>query len=170
MLSILKKAGLDQVVVGLQSVDQKVLQNINRRPDEPERVAEIARACKNLGITVVVEFIFGLPGDTDDTMRRAFDYSLRVRPHHALFYVLSVLDGSEIMEKYGEDGPDTGFSDEELRKRCADYQKRFFTHPAVFLGNVFHILKNNPFWFFRILKYWRYFIDAIGFKKKLRKK
>lgn len=165
-LALLKKAGLDQVVVGLQSVDRSVLKNINRHPDEPEHVARIVSTCKNLGITVVVEFIFGLPGDTKETMRRALDYSLKVRPHHALFYVLSVLDGSEIMDKYGEKGPDTGFSDEELRKRCADYQKHFYTRPAVFAGNVFHILKNNPLWFFRIMRYWRYFIDAIGFKKK----
>ena len=165
-LSTMKRAGLDQVVVGLQSVDPQVLKNINRHPDEPERVAEITRVCKKLGVTVVVEFIFGLPGDNDHTMKSALDYSLSHRPNYALFYVLSVLDGSQIKKEFGLKGPSTGFSNEQLRQRCADYQKKFFLKPGMIFQNLLHILLTNPMWFARMMLHWRYLLGAVGFKKK----
>jgi len=165
-LTQMAESGLDQVVVGLQSVDPLVLKNVNRRPEEPGRVIEMVKLCKKLGITSIVEFIFGLPGDTDKSMRGALEYSLKLRPNHALFYVLSVLDGSKIIKDYGKEGPDTGFSDLELRNRCSNYQKRFFTRPSVVIGNFIHVLRGNPKWFLRILKHWRYFFNAVGFKGK----
>jgi len=164
-LRLMKRSGLDQVVVGIQSADPEVIRNIKRRPEQLEAAVELVSTAKRQGITTIIEFIFGLPGDSDATMRKALDYSLRLRPHHALFFVLTVLEGSEIFEQYGAEGPDTGFTLEQLRRRCSGYQRHFYTRPGVFFGNLWQILRTNPRWFLRVLRYLPYLIKAIGMKR-----
>jgi len=161
-ISLLRRSGLDQVIMGVQSADATVLRNINRRPEQLAAGADLIRLCKKYDITTIIEFILGLPGDTEQSMRADLDYALKLRPHHALFFELIVLEGSEIEEKFGTQGPETGYTKEELRRRCSYYQRHFFTRPDVIARNVWLILRKNPRWFLRMLRYVPYLLRAIG--------
>lgn len=146
VLSILKEVGLDMIIPGLQSVDKKVLKNIKRHPEEPECLEELIKEAKKLGITTVVQFIFGLPGDSKEVFKRNLKYALKVKPHYALFYKLSKLPGSEIEREFKEKSP-SGLSEEYVKKWVKRCQSRFFLDPRIIFQNFFHILSKNPKWF-----------------------
>jgi anaerobic magnesium-protoporphyrin IX monomethyl ester cyclase len=147
LLSLLKSIGLDIIVIGLQSVDPDVLKNINRHHSHPEELAELIAMAKKMNITTAIHFIYGLPGDSLSMFKKNLDYSLTVRPHYALFYMLEKFPGSEIFEKYGAQSV-AGLSDDTIRKWVNFSQARFFKDPRVISQNLLHILLKKPSWFF----------------------
>lgn len=83
-LSIMKENGLRLLVVGFETGNQLILNNI-RKGISVERARRFAEAARRLGILIHGTFILGLPGETKDsmeeTMRFARDmdlYSLQV--------------------------------------------------------------------------------------------
>jgi radical SAM superfamily enzyme YgiQ (UPF0313 family) len=164
-VALLARAGCRLMVAGLQSVDPRVLENINRKTDEPRRLMELVQIIKRHGIAVVVEFIFGLPGDSRQSWDDALKWSMDAKPHYALFYSLSKLEGSAIGEEY-KDREVTEFTEDEIRGACATNQRRFFSAPGTIFRDIWFVIRRNPRWFFYVLKNVRYLINALGFKKK----
>jgi radical SAM superfamily enzyme YgiQ (UPF0313 family) len=75
-LDFLAGVGAPYVGVGLQSFDNKVLANVERRYDEA-RFEETLRALRAVS-SVAVEIIMGLPGDDPDNFRRNFERARRL--------------------------------------------------------------------------------------------
>lgn len=164
IIGLLKKAGCDMLIFGLQSAHPEILKNIKRSAREPEELAQTVKAAKELGISTVVEFIFGLPGETEDTIRTSIDYVLRLKPHYAQFNALSVLEGSEIESVFG-DNPVCGLSEERARKWCALASRRFYSSAGLLLQDVLHIINKNPAWFLKTARYVPYILGYLGFNK-----
>jgi radical SAM superfamily enzyme YgiQ (UPF0313 family) len=75
-LDFLAGVGNAYVGVGLQSFDNNVLANVERRYDEA-RFEETLRALGEVS-TIAVEVIVGLPGDTPENFRRNFERARRL--------------------------------------------------------------------------------------------
>jgi radical SAM superfamily enzyme YgiQ (UPF0313 family) len=75
-LDFLKCIGNPYVGVGLQSFDNKVLANVERRYDEA-RFDDTLRALGSVA-TLAVEIILGLPGDSPENFRRNFERARRL--------------------------------------------------------------------------------------------
>jgi radical SAM superfamily enzyme YgiQ (UPF0313 family) len=65
VLSLLKRAGADNVAYGLESANPSVLNRINK-PIDLERLSEVIRLTQDAGINVELFSMFGLPGETFD--------------------------------------------------------------------------------------------------------
>ncbi len=163
-LSLLKGIGLDLIVPGLQSVDEKVLRNVNRHPEEPAYLEELIREAKKLSISTVIEFIFGLPGDSEDVFSRNFQYALKVKPHYALFYTFVKLPGSE-MEREFRNRSVLDMSERSIREYAKKFQKRFYSNPKIIFQNIAHIMLKNPKWFLTSGKNFSYLLKAVGMQK-----
>ncbi len=72
-LALLRRAGLMEVRLGLESADAGVLRNMNKRSD-PELYADVIRRLLAAGIDCAVSFIFGFPGETDETARKTVEF------------------------------------------------------------------------------------------------
>ncbi len=168
ILKLLKKAGCDLLIFGLQSAHPQILKNIRRNRNEPEELSKTIKLAKSLGISTVAEFIFGLPGETSETINTSINYSLRIKPHYAQFNALSVLEGSQ-MEKDFLNKKICDFSDNEVRKWCSYASRRFYANIGIILQDAIHILKKNPLWFFRIIRYFLYVFSYLGFYSRLNK-
>lgn len=164
-VALLARAGCRLMVAGLHSVDPRVLENVNQRPEEPMQLMELVHIIRRHGIAVVVEFLFGLPGDTRQSWDDALQWSFHARPQYALFYSLSKLEGTTIGEEY-KDRDVTGFSEEEIRAACAMCQRRFFLSPATILRDLWFVVRRNPRWILYMLKNIRCLIHAVGFKRR----
>jgi radical SAM superfamily enzyme YgiQ (UPF0313 family) len=164
VLSLLKRAGCDMLIFGLQSAHPLILKNIKRSPVEPAELALTVNAAKKLGISTVAEFIFGLPGETEDTIRASIDYAVRLRPHYAQFNALSVLDGSEIKDVFG-DRPVCSLPEDRVRKWCAFASRRFYSNGGLLLQDIGHILHKNPAWFLKSAGYVPYLLGYLGFNR-----
>jgi radical SAM superfamily enzyme YgiQ (UPF0313 family) len=91
-----------RVGMGLQSVGETSNRLMNRRFEAGPFRAAVA-ALKGVGLTVMVEMIVGLPGDTLDDVRATMDFALALDCRVAAF-VLRVLPGTEFYHRRHEYG------------------------------------------------------------------
>ncbi len=85
-LEALHAAGLTRISLGVQDVDEDVLRLVNR----PQPVAFVDRLCRmsrECGFeSVNFDLIYGLPGQTPETMTRLADEVVRMRPDRLAVY------------------------------------------------------------------------------------
>ncbi len=62
------------LIVGYESGDQQILKNI-KKGATVERARQFTKDCKKLGLVVHGDFILGLPGETNETIRRTIDFA-----------------------------------------------------------------------------------------------
>ncbi|MFC1667387.1 B12-binding domain-containing radical SAM protein [Candidatus Omnitrophota bacterium] len=163
-MKLLKDAGCDMLIFGLQSAHPGILKNIKRSPAEVEELTETVKLAKRYNISTVVEFIFGLPGETKETILTSIDYIIRTKPHYAQFNALSVLEGSQIEDEF-RNGKICEFSKDEIKKWCAFASRRFYSSPFLIFQDFVHILFKNPRWFFKMARHSLYLLKYLGFRK-----
>lgn len=162
---LMKRAGLDLAVFGIQSVTPHILKGIRRNEEEPRRLAELGAKLKKQEVSIVYEFILGLPGDTEETVENTLRYALKTRPHYSMFYTLSILEGSEIHKEFGNESV-CEIPRQRQQNLASTFARRFFFHPLVLLQNILHVIRKNPYWIWRNLKMAWYFIEATGIISK----
>ncbi|MGD0900529.1 MAG: radical SAM protein, partial [Thermoguttaceae bacterium] len=95
----MRKANFHEVEIGLQSIDPEAQRLMGRRINLPA-FERGARALLDEGISVRLDLIVGLPGDTVDSVRRGIEYLDRVRPFSELqVFNLSILPGTAFREQ-----------------------------------------------------------------------
>lgn len=76
---IMKEAGCRGVSIGVESGSQEILDGINKKT----KVSDAEMAIKNLkkiGIKQYAAFMVGLPGETEETMKKTKEFILRTQP------------------------------------------------------------------------------------------
>jgi hopanoid biosynthesis associated radical SAM protein HpnJ len=79
-LAVLRDNGLRLLLVGYESGDQRILNNVKKgvRLDAARR---FTRDAKDLGITIHGTFILGLPGETRETIAETIRFAREIDPH-----------------------------------------------------------------------------------------
>ncbi len=79
-LKVMRENGLRLLLVGYESGNQKILNNIKKGllVDVARR---FTRDCHDLGITIHGTFILGLPGETQETIRETVKFATEINPH-----------------------------------------------------------------------------------------
>jgi anaerobic magnesium-protoporphyrin IX monomethyl ester cyclase len=96
--STMKEAGCHQVFMGFESGCDDMLRRIHKG----ERVADLERGAATLkaaNIRISIGFIVGLPGETDDSVRKSIDLCNRVRPDRVQFTRFTPIPGSQLAER-----------------------------------------------------------------------
>jgi len=163
-LKLLKKSGCDTLSFGLQSADKQILKNIKRNEREPEELLKTIRLAKKFSFFTSIGFIFGLPGDTEETIKTTIDYCDKVKPHVLEFYSLAVLEGSEIHKNY-KSKPICGLSREEVNKWCIKASKRFYRDPKTILRFGSYVIRKNPVWALKMMVSLPFLLDRVGLIK-----
>src|SRR3989344_5359088 len=93
MLSLMKSAGFTFVSFGMESGDQKVLEDYNKKlsVESVERAVGLAR---DAGIRTAVTAIIGAPNETLDSVMRSIETMNRIRPDAISWSVYSIYPGS----------------------------------------------------------------------------
>jgi hopanoid biosynthesis associated radical SAM protein HpnJ len=76
-LKAMKEAGCRLLIVGFESGDPTILQNIKKGATVEQGLA-FMKNCKRLGIAVHGDFIIGLPGETPETIERSLQFAQRL--------------------------------------------------------------------------------------------
>jgi radical SAM superfamily enzyme YgiQ (UPF0313 family) len=148
-LSAMAAAGCNSVSWGAQSASPAVLANIRRAPREPDELAAAVATCRRLGILTIVTYIFGLPGETDETIAADVHWTARHRPHLADFHPLVVLPHSEIAAEYG-DRPVTALTADAIERACARAFRGFYFRPGTVWRLALFVLRRNPGYLLRV--------------------
>lgn len=103
MLAAMKKAGLHAIKYGVENASQELLDNCGKCLDlkKAKRMIEFT---KSLGIKIHLTFLFGLEGETKETIKKTIDYSLELAPDSVQYSILTPFPGTEIFKKLDREG------------------------------------------------------------------
>jgi anaerobic magnesium-protoporphyrin IX monomethyl ester cyclase len=126
LLELMKRAGCKRVGFGVESGNQRVLDSIKKQQtiDEVRRAFANARAA---GLETMGFFIFGLPGETEETMEDTIRLALELDPDLANFMIAAPYPGTEMYEMilkegrlFTNDWSDFAIHDEQARFEIGD--------------------------------------------------
>jgi hopanoid biosynthesis associated radical SAM protein HpnJ len=94
-LEVLRDHGLRLLLVGYESGSQQILNNVRKgiRQDVARR---FTKDCHDLGITIHGTFIFGLPGETRETIEETIRFACELDPHTVQASLAAPYPGTEL--------------------------------------------------------------------------
>jgi len=103
MLTALKDAGCHYILFGVESGSPEMLQAMKKRITL-DQVREAFRLCYELGIKTQAFFLFGIPGETQQTIRQTIDFAKSLPASTAQFAVAIPHPGSVLYQQVVENG------------------------------------------------------------------
>lgn len=98
MLEKLKRAGFHWIVLGIEAANERVRKDVQKGFGQ-EKVYETVRACKEAGVNVIGNYIFGLPEDDLETMQQTLDLALELNCEFANLYSAMAYPGSQLYQQ-----------------------------------------------------------------------
>jgi len=110
VLKIVKAAGIKWLALGIESGNKKVRLEVTKGKFEDVDVKNVVKQVHDAGIEVMANYIYGLPGDTEETIEETLKLSLELCTSGWNTYAAMALPGSllykEALQK-GYDLPET---------------------------------------------------------------
>jgi len=101
---LLRDANFTEVEIGLQSIDPLAMELMDRK-NNMKAFERGVRAMMDVGISVKIDLIIGLPGDTPDSIRRGFEYVHRTGLYSDIqVFNLAILPGTAFRQEAQELG------------------------------------------------------------------
>ena len=142
---LLKAAGCEVVNYGAQSANPTVLKSIGRSADEPDALREAIPMANAMGFATVLTYIFGLPGETRETIRSNDEFVASVRPTLVDFHPLDYLPGSVLVDSMPVECRST-LTQAELSELCREAFVEYYGRRGGAFRAAWFILRNNPIW------------------------
>ncbi|MFA4955765.1 MAG: radical SAM protein [Candidatus Methanoperedens sp.] len=98
LLKLMKKSGCYQLNLGIESGNEQVLRQIIKKPLKLEKVGEIVRKIREIGIWTHGFFIIGMPGETKKTMEDTINFATSIDLDSANFFIATPYPGTELYE------------------------------------------------------------------------
>ncbi|UCG38336.1 MAG: radical SAM protein [bacterium] len=98
ILQAMAASNLQAVKYGIESADPDLLKNVSKGLDL-EKAIRIVEMTKKFGIKVHLTFMFGIPGETRDSIRRTVRLARDLAPDSVQFSLLTPLPGTRIYEE-----------------------------------------------------------------------
>lgn len=98
-----KKAGVYQILYGIESGNQRVLNNIKKGASKEQAVRAVVLASK-AGLEVIGMFMVGLTGETEESLRDTIDFAKSLDLDFVKFGAMIPLPGTESYDNLAKDG------------------------------------------------------------------
>ncbi|MEW6743420.1 MAG: radical SAM protein [Planctomycetota bacterium] len=98
VLRAMKAAGCHTLRIGVESGSQELLDRM-KKAISLERVKKCFDEVDAAGIKGMAFFLFGIPGETEQTIRQTIDFAKSLRAHHAQFAVAIPNPGTELFDE-----------------------------------------------------------------------
>jgi radical SAM superfamily enzyme YgiQ (UPF0313 family) len=104
LLNLYAKSGGRYAFIGLETLSQENLQDINKSWNKAIDYKEAIRKIHRAGINIIGGFIFGLDNDDPSVFRRTFDFILKTGIAAAQFHILTPFPGTRLYTRMEEEG------------------------------------------------------------------
>lgn len=179
-MKLMKQAGCRLIIPGYESGVQELLNNA-KKGIRIEQSREYAKNAKKAGLLVHGCFMFGLPGETEETIRQTIEFAKELNPDTAQFFPLIPYPGTEAYEwaKKNNYLRVTDFSDwlddeghhntildlpnlssEDLVKWCDIARKEYYLRPSYILYKLGQMV-THPSEIRRTMKSFRTFSKSL---------
>lgn len=146
IIQLMKDSGCYYFAYGIESANAQILKNIKKK-ESIESIENAIEMADRAGISTQGFFIFGLPGETRETIEENINFALKSKLSRAQFIILDVLPGSELWDTLqGEFIPNwekesyrepewlpEGMTKEQLLAAQTRAFKEFYLRPKIFL-------------------------------------
>ncbi|OGX34105.1 MAG: hypothetical protein A3I43_05835 [Omnitrophica WOR_2 bacterium RIFCSPLOWO2_02_FULL_50_19] len=102
MLEKMKRAGINWLALGFESGSKKIRDGVTKGRFGNEEVLNAVKMIREAGISIVGNFIFGLPDDDMETMNETLDMAKALNCEYTNFYACMAYPGSKL---YGQTVP-----------------------------------------------------------------
>ena len=106
IVDTMARAGCQAICFGFESGNQEVL-DLVKKNSSLAKVKEAMRMTKEAGISALASFIVGLPGETEETLRKTVEFAEELKHDFGTlygFHILSPFPGTEVREKAADYG------------------------------------------------------------------
>jgi radical SAM superfamily enzyme YgiQ (UPF0313 family) len=148
LLRKMRKAGIRWIAYGIEAASERVRDAVDKGSSAQviDRAVEMTRQA---GIWIGGNFIFGLPEDDRDSMRRTLDMALEYNFEYANFYAAMAYPGTELHELARREGirlPDTWSGYGQFSEEALPMSTRHLTSAEVlrFRDEAFVEYNSNP--------------------------
>lgn len=95
-LDLFRNAGVHWLALGIESSDQAIRKEITKGTYQETNIRDIVKQITNSGISVIANYIFGLPDDNYESMGKTLDLALELNTEMANMYPCFALPGSPL--------------------------------------------------------------------------
>jgi radical SAM superfamily enzyme YgiQ (UPF0313 family) len=167
LLKIMKKSGCYLLAFGIESGNQKIVNNMNKHLNL-SIVPKILKMAKESGIETWGFFILGLPGETYNSAIQTINFAVKNRFDRAQFCIFTPLPGSDIFSNWKSKNKKTDWSkfnffnivytdilsEKQLRALHKKAFREFYFRPRIFFNLVKNIKAGQIKWLVkRMLQY-----------------
>ena len=104
LLDIVVKSGCDLMSFGVESINQDALDSIQKPWLKANEHAQNFKILNEAGITVSTEMIVGTDEDTEESIRKTFDFIYENKVAIPRFYILTPIPETELYHQYKKEG------------------------------------------------------------------
>ncbi len=155
LLKNMREAGCKAISFGIESGSQKILDNASKR-NTVEQNANAIKWASIAGIKTHCSFIFGLPGETEETINETLQFIRKTLPNSIEFNVATPYPGTRFTEYAKKNGLiKKDFHWRQLSQDHASFQNRELSNEYLsrIRKKAYFYLYLNPRWFFKNLVY-----------------
>ena len=103
ILSLVRSAGIKWLCLGIESGDKRVRLEVSKGKFEDVDVEKVISQVHDADIEVMANYIYGLPGDTKETIEKTYELSLKLNTLGWNTYAAMALPGSQLYKKALDD-------------------------------------------------------------------
>ncbi|MFN8446745.1 MAG: radical SAM protein [Caldilineaceae bacterium] len=104
LFQLMKAAGCKRVGFGVENGDENMLRNVIRKGQSIAQVREAFANAKAANLQTMGFFIFGMPGDNEETMEKTIQLALELDPKLAHFMLAAPFPGTVMYDQIQEGG------------------------------------------------------------------
>lgn len=97
VVKAMKRSGCREIALGIESGNQRVL-DIAKKNLKVEDVRNAVKLMKKEGIRLIAYFIFGLPGENEESIRDTFELVKEIKPDIISSHIATPLPGTEFFD------------------------------------------------------------------------
>jgi radical SAM superfamily enzyme YgiQ (UPF0313 family) len=98
IINLMKRAGCINLSFGVETGSSAVRGRLEK-PISDDQFIHAFRLCRDAGITTNAFLMIGNPHETDDDIRRTFDFTVRLHPDYAAFNIATLFPGTKFYQQ-----------------------------------------------------------------------
>ena len=148
-MELAKKSGLLHINMGVESIKKDTLKNMNKKTTPADRLEEVVKVLRKLGISFSFNLIFGWDTDKLEDFDATLDFLIKNKVHVAFFNVFSPHKGTKIYDRYLKEGRlidpynmgrwpgiiaeiyPKNYSPQELEQNVLRLYRKFYSWPSI---------------------------------------